>query len=57
MSHQPVGAAAIWLRFLSAAYAIVGGLFASGAQRLLIVLSSVVVAFLWVLAVAASATV
>src|ERR1700687_3838648 len=41
--RQPIGAAAIWLGSISAVYAIVGGLFARGAQRLLIVLSSMVV--------------
>ena len=53
--RQPLGAAAIWVGLLSALYAIVGGLFARGVQRVLIVISSASAAFLWMLAVAASA--
>jgi hypothetical protein len=55
--RQPLGAAAIWVGLISAVYAIVGGLFARGAQRLLIVVSSMAVAFLWILAGAASVAV
>src|SRR5271154_97062 len=43
--RQPLGSAAIWVGLISAIYAIVGGLFARGAQRLLIVVSSMAVAF------------
>ena len=53
--RQPLGAAAIWVGLLSALYAIVGGVFARGVQRLLIVVSSAFTAFLWGLAAAASA--
>src|SRR5205807_556228 len=38
--RQPVGAASIWLGLISSLYAIVGGLFARGVQKLLIVTSS-----------------
>jgi len=55
--RQPLGSAAIWVGLISAIYAIVGGLFARGAQRLLIVVSSMAVAFLWILAGAASVAV
>jgi hypothetical protein len=55
--RQPLGAAAIWVGLASAIYALVGGLFAQGIQRLIIVASSGVAAFLWMLAGAASAAV
>lgn len=55
--RQPLGAAAIWVGLGSAAYALVGGLFARRAQRLLIIVSSASVGFLWILAGAASAAV
>jgi hypothetical protein len=55
--RQPLGAAAIWVGFACAAYAVVGGLFACGVQRLIIVVSSVAVGFLWILAGAASVAV
>lgn len=55
--RQPLGAAVIWVGFVFAAYALIGGLFARGAQRLLIVVSSAVVGFLWILAGTASAAV
>jgi uncharacterized membrane protein (DUF485 family) len=45
--RQPLGAAAIWLGVISSVYAIVGGLFARGVQRLLIVASSLALTFLW----------
>jgi hypothetical protein len=54
---QPLGAAAIWAGLISSVYAAVGGLFADGMERPLIVLSSSAVAFLWALAGAASAAV
>jgi hypothetical protein len=43
--RQPLGAAAIWVGFVCAAYGVVGGLFARGAQRLIIVVSSVASGF------------
>jgi|ERR1700722_1556816 len=55
--RQPLGAAAIWLGLISSAYATVGGLFARGVQRLLVVTSSLALTFLWMLAGAASAAV
>jgi hypothetical protein len=55
--RSPVGAAAIWVGLISSGYAIVGGLFARGIQRLLIVASSLATALLWSLAAAASVAV
>ncbi len=55
--RQPLGATVIWVGLVSAFYAIAGGLFARGIQKLLIVASSVAVAFLWILAGAASAAI
>jgi hypothetical protein len=55
--RQPLGAAAIWVGVVSSVYAIVGGLFARGVQRLLIVASSLALTFLWMVAGAASAAV
>jgi hypothetical protein len=55
--RQPLGAAAIWVGFISSVYAIVGGLFARGVERLLIIASSLALTFLWMLAGAASAAV
>lgn len=55
--RRPMGAAAIWVGLLSAAYAVVGGLFARAAQRPLIVASAGANVFLWMLASAASAAV
>jgi hypothetical protein len=55
--RQPLGATVICIGLVSAFYAIVGGLFARGLQKFLIVASSVAVAFLWILAGAASAAV
>jgi len=55
--RQPLGTVAIWVGWISAVYAIVGGLFARGVQRVLIVVGSMAAAFLWMLAGAASAAV
>ena len=55
--RQPLGAAAIWLGLISSIYAIVGGIFARGAQKPLVITSSLVLTFLWMLAGAASAAV
>jgi hypothetical protein len=57
VSRSPVATAAIWVGLLSSGYAIVGGLFAYGIQRLLIVASSMATALLWLLDAAASAAV
>ena len=55
--RQPLGAALIWVGILCSVYAFVGGLFARGAPRLLITVSSLAALFLWFLAGAASAAV
>jgi hypothetical protein len=55
--RQPLGATVIWVGLISAFYAIAGGLFARGVQKILIIASSVAVAFLWILVGAASAAV
>lgn len=55
--RQPRGAVMIWVGLLTAVYAIVGGLFARGVQRLGIVVSSAMAACLWALAAAASVVV
>jgi hypothetical protein len=55
--RQPLGAAAIWVGFISSVYAIVSGLYERGMQRLLIVVSSSALTFLWMLAGAASVAV
>jgi hypothetical protein len=55
--RQPLGAAAIWVGFISSVYAMVGGLCARGVQRLLVVPGSFALTALWILAGAASAAV
>jgi hypothetical protein len=55
--RAPSGAALIWVGLASAIYGLVGGLFARGIERVLIVASSGTAALLWLLAGAASAAV
>jgi hypothetical protein len=55
--RQPLGAAAIWVGLIFSFCAVIGGLFAPGVQRLLIVASALELTFLWSLAGAAGAAV
>lgn len=55
--RSQVGLLAFCLGFLTAIYAVVGGLFARGIHRVLVVVSASTVGYLWMLAGAASAAV
>jgi hypothetical protein len=56
-SRQPLGAAVIWAGLALSVCAIVAGLFARGASRILIIVSSFTAMFLWSLVGGASAVV